>query len=254
MIYILFPIFDIIDSWFGAFLTFPIKNLIWGILAGSLAFIIYWISSNQIAISEIKNEMKILRAKMFDSSLEDKSEYNSLAKKNLSLSFKLLGKILLPAVISITPVIIIALWYDMNHSYYVPLDGEKVNVSTYPTLSELDIEPFELTSKDIEGNTFLHLTFNYIELSIYSNNILIYSGTPFKKPIPYITKKNWWNLLLGNPIGYIDDNANFEAIIFDYPEKILFSKLPKIINGWELLFFVGIFISTIPLRLIFKVQ
>lgn len=254
MINILFPIFDKIDYWLSLFLPFTIQNLVWGIIAGTFAFIIYWLLSNQDSISNIKNDMKDLRKKMFDSSLEDKAEYNSLAKKNLSLSFKLLGKIILPATLSILPVVIIAIWYDMNHSFFIPFEKEKVTVSSLPNNIDIDVEPFELSSKDIDGNTFVYPVHPLDEISFYINNISIYSDVLFSKPIPYITKKKWWNLFLSSPIGYLSDETNIEVLIFNYPEKVVFNKMPKIINGWELLFFVGIFITALPLRIIFKVQ
>jgi len=254
MINILFPIFDKIDNWTSNFLLFPIQNLLWGIIAGIFAFVIYWLLSNQDYISDIKNEMKSIRKKMFDSALDDKSKYNTLAKRNLSLSFKLLGKILLPALLSIIPVVIIAIWYDMNHSYIIPFDEERIAISTVPMESNLDVQPYESTSKDINGNIFIHPLDKSDEISISNNDKVIYSDQPFSKPIPYITKKKWWNFILGSPIGYLNDESKIDVVMFHYPEKILFNKMPRIINGWELMFFVGIFISALPLRIIFKVQ
>ena len=254
MINIIFPIFDKIDYWISLLLPFVIQNLFWGIIAGTFAFIIYWLLSDQDCISNIKNDMKDLRKKMFDSSLEDKAEYNSLAKKNLSLSFKLLGKILLPATLSILPVVIIAIWYDMNHSFIIPFEQDKVAVSSLPIAIDFNVEPYEISSNDIDGNTFIYPVHPLDKISFFNKNGLIYSDAPFSKPIPYITKRKWWNLILGSPIGYLYDEANIEVLIFDYPEKVVFNKIPKIINGWELLFFLGIFITALPLRIIFKVK
>lgn len=254
MINLIFPIFDKIDSWTATFLPFPVQNLFWGIIAGIFAFFVYWWLSNQATISDIKNEMKSIRKKMFDSSLDDKAEYNALAKKNLSLSFNLLGKIFTPAILSIIPVIIIALWYDANHSYVIPFNKEKVTVTAVPNNHNLDILPSVNMSIENDGSIVIQPLSKSDEIAVLGDTKQIYSGTPFIKPIPYITKKKWWNFILRSPVGYLSADSMIDVIFFNYPEKILFKKMPHFINGWELLFFVGIFITALPLRLIFKVR
>lgn len=254
MLNLFFPIFDLINNWISIILPFTVQNLFWGLIAGGLAFLIYWFLSNQKKITRVKEEMKEVRNKMFDDDLGEKSEYNKLAKQNLLLSFKLLGKIFFPAIISILPVIIIALWYDGSHSFRFPEDGESILIHTIPQAEMLIIkvednqfEPFQLSSI-IQSNN------KNDKISIFADGELIYNNFLFKNPIPYVTRENWWNLLIRSPIGYISEDSSFDAIAIDYPDKIVFPNMPKFLNGWELLFFVGIFISALPLRLIFKVQ
>ena len=254
MLNVFFPIFDLINNWISRILPFNFQNLFWGIVAGSLAFLIYWLLSNQKKITEIKEEMKEIRSKMFADDLGEKSEYNKLAKQNLSLSFKLLGKIFLPAIISILPVIIIALWYDVNHSFRFPEDDESILIHTVPRAESVVIEvnknqfePYQLSSIILSND-------KNSKVLIIADDELIYSDYLFKKPIPYITNNKWWGFLIKSPIGYLSEDSNFEAIVIDYPDKVVFPSMPKIINGWEFLFFVGIFFSALPLRIIFKVQ
>ena len=73
-------------------------------------------------------------------------------------------------------------------------------------------------------------------------------------PIPFITKQKWWSFILDDEIGYISKEASIQLLYIHYPEKIIFEKMPSMINGWELLFFIGIFLSALALRIIFKVQ
>ncbi len=254
MINIVFPVINKIDYWISFLLTSPLQNLFWGLFAGALAFIVYLTLSNQSMISNIKDEMKLVRKQMFDPSLEKKSEYNILAKRNLTLSFKLLGKIFLPAILSIIPIVIIAIWYDMHHSYYIPFAEEPVVINTQPKGLDFVIDHLDLTSEDLTSTSLLHPQSKSDSILIFSNGNLIYSDQPFSVPVPIITKKNWWNFILGSPIGYIIDDSPVETLVFKYPEKIQFNKLPKIIDGWELFFFFGIFISAITLRIVFKVK
>ncbi|NHZ85323.1 MAG: hypothetical protein GWP19_05525 [Planctomycetia bacterium] len=254
MINLLFPIINKIDYWLSLILPFAFRNLFWGLVAGILAFIIYAIFSNQSLITNIKIDIKSVRQKMFDPALDNKSDYNILAKRNLTLSFKLLGKIFLPAILSIIPVLTMAIWYDMYHSYYIPYNQEGVLITTEPENTNLLIYPKEITSKDSSGNIFLNPQSSSDSVAIYIDNDIIYSGQPFSAPIPFITKQKWWNFLLNDEVGYIIKDSPIHSLYINYPAKVIFRKLPDIINGWELLFFIGIFISAISLRIIFKVQ
>lgn len=254
MINLLFPIINKIDYWMSLILPFIYRNLFWGLITGSLAFIIYAFFSNQSLIKDIKNDIKSVRQKMFDPALDNKSDYNILAKQNLTLSFKLLGKIFLPAILSIIPVLIIAIWYDMHHSYSIPYNQEKILVTTQPEEINLYISPNNLVSEDSNRNIFLLPQDKTDSITIYVDNNIIYAGQPFSKPIPFITKQKWWSFILNDEIGYIKKESSVRLLYIHYPEKVIFNKIPDIINGWELLFFIGIFISAIALRIIFKVQ
>ncbi len=254
MINLLFPIINKIDYWTSFILPFTYRNLFWGLIAGSLAFIIYAFFSNQSLIADIKNDIKSVRKKMFDPALENKSDYNILAKRNLNLSFKLLGKIFLPAILSIIPVLIIAIWYDMHHSYSIPFNQDKILITVEPEKTNLFIFPQNIISEDSNGNIFIQPQDKTDSVTVYVNKDIIYSGQPFSAPVPFITKKKWWNFILNDEIGYITKESSVRMLYIHYPEKVIFTKMPDIINGWELLFFVGIFISAITLRIIFKIQ
>lgn len=254
MINVLFPVINKIDYWISFILPFIYRNLFWGLIAGSLAFIIYAFFSNQSLIADIKNDIKSVRQKMFDPALENKSDYNILAKRNLNLSFKLLGKIFLPAILSIIPVLIMAIWYDMHHSYSIPFNQDKILITVEPEETNLFISPKNIISKDSNGNIFLQPQNKTDSVTVYVNKNIIYSGQPFSVPIPFITKHKWWNFMLNDEIGYIDNASSVRMLYIHYPEKVIFKKMPDIINGWGLLFFVGIFISAITLRIVFKIQ
>ncbi|NHZ85405.1 MAG: hypothetical protein GWP19_05940 [Planctomycetia bacterium] len=254
MINFLFPIINKIDYWLSVILPFTFRNLFWGLFTGILAFIIYAILSNQSVITNIKIDIKSVRKKMFDPALDNKSDYNILAKKNLALSFKLLGKIFLPAILSIIPVLTMAIWYDMYHSYYIPYNQEGILITSEPETTNLLIYPKELTFKDSTGNIFLNPQNSTDSVTIYIDKNIIYSSQLFSAPIPFVTKQKWWNFLLNDEVGYITRDSPIYSLHINYPAKVIFKNLPDIINGWELLFFIGIFISAISLRIIFKVQ
>ena len=254
MINLLFPIINKFDYWISLIFPFIYRNLFWGLIAGTLAFIIYAFFSNQSLIAKIKIDIKSVRKKMFDPALNNKEDYNILAKQNLSLSLKLLGKIFLPAILSIIPVLIIAMWYDMHHSYTIPFNQDNILVTTEPEETNLVIIPNEIALEDSSGNIFITPLNNSDSVTVYIDKDIIYAGKLFSAPIPFITKKKWWGFILSDENGYITKESSIQLLYIHYPKKIIFEKFPEIINGWEFLFFVGIFFSAIILRIIFKVQ
>ncbi|MEE8340917.1 MAG: hypothetical protein V3R52_02335, partial [Candidatus Neomarinimicrobiota bacterium] len=131
---------------------------------------------------------------------------------------------------------------------------EPVIVNTEPKDIDIIINHLNSAVEELTNSTLLYPQSKSDSISIYSIGNLIYSGQPFSVPVPIVTKRKWWSFILGNPLGYVVHESPIETLVFKFPEKVQFEKLPKLIDGWELLFFIGIFISAITLRIIFKVQ
>lgn len=254
MINFLFPLINIIDSGLALLLPFTIRIFLWGLISGGCAMAIYKITSNQPAITNIKKEIKDLRRKMMKSSMENSSEYNTLAKNNLFTSIELLKKVTLPAFLSILPVLIFAIWAETFHSYELPENKISISLHTIPTEANIDILPSASKSYDIENNLLIHSPNSSGNITILINDQIIYSNDIFSVPAPVIKKKKWWNVFIKNEIGYIDSEAAISEIRLGFSKKHLFPGLPKWLAGWELLFFTGVFIITLTLRFVYKIK
>jgi hypothetical protein len=56
-------------------------------------------------------------------------------------------------------------------------------------------------------------------------------------PVPVIHKRQWWNTLLGNPVGYLPSDATVELVRVELPRKEYLATGPQWMRGWEALFF-----------------
>lgn len=113
-----FSLINGVDEVFASFLPLVWRISLWGLFAGFAAMAIYAFASNQKAISDLKKENKELRSRML--SVESRSEYTALAGKNLKASVRLLGRVIVPALLSALPVLVIAGWLDAYHADALP--------------------------------------------------------------------------------------------------------------------------------------
>jgi hypothetical protein len=109
-----FSLINSVDEVFSSFVPLIWRVSFWGLFAGVAAMVIYAFASNQQVISALKKETKELRSRLL--SVESRSEYTVLAGKNLKVSVRLLGRVTIPALLSVLPVLVIAGWMDAYHA------------------------------------------------------------------------------------------------------------------------------------------
>ncbi len=109
-----FSLINGVDEVFASFLPLVWRVPFWGLFAGIVASGIYALASNQKAILALKKETQELRARIL--SAENHAEYTALAGKNLKTAVRLLGRVIVPALLSALPVLAIAGWMDAYHA------------------------------------------------------------------------------------------------------------------------------------------
>ena len=106
--------FAAIDASLSAFLPEILLIVLWGCVAGAAAMLLYRQTSNQERIREAKKDITHLRARMLSPGLAQR-EVMSLSMQNLKSSFGLLGRVIVPSLLSVVPVLLIASWLHAGH-------------------------------------------------------------------------------------------------------------------------------------------
>jgi hypothetical protein len=106
--------FAVIDAGLSAFLPEIVLIVLWGCVAGAAAMLLYRWTSNQKRIREAKHDLAHLRARMLSPGLPQR-EVMSLSIQNLKGSFGLLGRVIIPSLLSVVPVLLIASWLHTGH-------------------------------------------------------------------------------------------------------------------------------------------
>jgi len=258
MINIIFPLFDGMDAIFSLIFPLSFKILLWGLLAGLVAMLVYVLFAQQTEIKKLKSNAASLRKRMLDSELSDVNDFSKLAKQNLLVSLCLLKQVFLPTLLSGLPVIILAIWVDIQYSHQLPQSNNQITVNFISNTSEQLQLKFE--SEGIEhivknGGIFPHEVNEKQNYTIYHHDELIYSGQIFRAPyLNAIGKKNhWYSFLISSP-NYLTKGTSIEAILFNLPQKIILNGVPNWMSSWHVIFFFGVFIMALFIKIVFKIN
>jgi len=250
-----FSVINVVDGLLASFLPLVLRVSFWGLLAGVAAMAVYVLVSNQTAIGTLKKEIKEYRRRMSASSADSDSEYVALAGKNLKASVALLGKVIVPALLSALPVLVIAGWMDAYHAYTLPEGPGAVAVTFVPAVTGgVEISPPELGRVDRGVVMLVPRQARLTEISISADGKTIYSGDPFRAPVPVIAKKGWLNLILPSAVGYVNSTSPVEEIHLDLPRKQFFPALPSWASGWEPPYFFSVMVAALAIKLAFKIH
>jgi hypothetical protein len=71
---------------------------------------------------------------------------------------------------------------------------------------------------------------------------------------PVVHKRQWWNALIGNPLGYLPDNASVEEVSLALQPKVLLRGVPGWMSGWEFPFLLAMFMFSMGIKIAFRLQ
>jgi hypothetical protein len=248
------PIFYFIDNSIG-FLPDFLRLLAWGILGGVLSMVFYALLSPQTKISEVKVALREAQGLLAtsDDSFDDLWQ---LIKKTLSLSFRHLMLVFIPALLSSLPLICILAWASSQFGYQFPEPGEHVTLSAQPVTAasklswqiiavnpEFDGSSWEFEWPD-EAQSF--------RLDDEDGNILL--EIPPTVAVPQIHKRLWWNSWLGNPLGYLPQQSPVDSVNISLPAKHYLSIGPAWVRSWLMLFFIAVMFSALMTKWLFKIH
>lgn len=253
MLNLVFPIFDAVDVGCAGFLPLSVRVVIWGVVAGIFAMLVYRATSNQNAIAALKLEIKDLQRQMLDPQLDNFADYSAIARRNLAVSVRLLAKTLTPALMSGLPVVLIASWVHSLHGFHLPPAGAEIVARGVPAAGSISVQPQNLARAVADGVAITPQQPD-ADISFLVDGETVYAGSPFSFPSPTIGKRQWWNVFLEARSGYLSSDADLQEIQFDVPKTRVLSRGPDWLAGWEPLFFVGVFLSAIAMKFCLRLQ
>ncbi len=253
LINVVFPVFRSIDGVLESLgLAAGIRIAAWGILAGIAAMFIYRMASNQERIRDIKKDVADLRRQLAGAGDDDLSEVLRLSRANLKTSLSLLGAVVLPSLVSTVPVLLLVFWVHQDFGYDAMATGEPLIVRVVP--ADVDVA-FSLP------NRVQALTDGEFELQVENHGQYLLAGNaseryavPTVPAAPVLEKRAWWNMLLGNPAGYIESESTLQRIEFDHPRRTIISGLPGWMSTWEFPFFTALLIASLSLKFGLRIE
>jgi hypothetical protein len=221
------PLFAAIDD--GMALAFPpaVRLLLWAALAGIGTLLLYRRLSPQAAIGRAKREAREARQRLnqFDGEL---SEAGPLIRHQFRAAFRHLGLVVPPTLLSMLPLLALLNWIDQAYSYDYPAANQapNVNVLPEPFFAEWlgDGEPPVLRVR-ASGDSALDI--------------------PLTAPIPVIERRQWWNWLAANPLGYLPDDFEVQRVEIGLPERSYLPFGPSWMRSWLALLLPGMLLCSL---------
>jgi hypothetical protein len=231
------PIQSVMESVFPALISLSV----WAVLAAFLSMWVYGKSSNQSVLSQIKPLQKAAskRLAVYDGPF---GGLMPLIRENLILSGKHMWLTLFPALLATLPLLFILPWLSNTFGVYFPEPGTPVAIQVE------SYTPYELHWDS--DNTFAGTGTGRweIEWPGAASKLKLLGGDD--KPVltlppnlasGILHKKQWWNILLANPPGYIEPKSIVETAYLDLPERELLPFGPDWMRGWLPLFMLYLF-------------
>lgn len=237
------PLFTWADQVMSGFASPTLRLVVWGLAAAALSMGLYWLLSPQGKLNDVKVRALAARRDLnaFDGEFADAWP---MMKKMLGLSVKQLGMTTMPAVLASIPVLALIVWLGTTYGYGLPADGGTIGVQTTPEVeASAEIRTAESASPE-----------NSSRLVVTSSGGDVISEIALAAPVPTIHKKQWWNTLIGNPLGYLPDDGEIEAISFDLPEKDYLGFGPGWLRPWYVLFFTILVIGSLTIKMFWRIE
>ena len=77
---------------------------------------------------------------------------------------------------------------------------------------------------------------------------------PLSAPVPTIHKRQWWNALVGNPIGYLPDTSRLEWIELALPQKEYLTVGPAWLRAWYVVFLGALLAVSLAIKVAARIE
>ena len=242
-----FPVYSAIDSCVSGLLGAPGSMIFWALTCSMAVMFLYRLCSPQTHLKILKQRMREIQAEL-TADPDDLQAALRLSGKNISIALKRFLLTFLPTCVAILPLLSVTAWINSKYGPSFCEDGTVIQVQAHP-------EGMHILSPTPNGAIMT----NSVAAASGTLTILKETGKPLLKisgpaRASFIARKRWWNWLMGNPMGYLPDDADVEAVVFDFKRQEILPFGPDWMRRWEALFFFCMTIASIALKIVFKVE
>jgi hypothetical protein len=204
---------------------------------------LYWLLSPQDQIGRAKAAAARARQAL-DAHEGEFADAWPLIRDLLTNALRQLRLVLWPAVAASAPAICLLAWLSSTYGYSFPGTPDAVGIKTKPEQMRAELVPpmwSPLAAPAPAGTT------HRIVVADEAGNVV--STIPWAVPITTIDKRHWWNFLIGNPAGYLPDDAGIESIQLELPPLEYLPFGPAWLRAWYGVFFAALLGSSLAVKL-----
>jgi hypothetical protein len=231
------PLFAGLDSVLGD-LAPPIMRLaIWGIVAAVLSMGAYWLLSPQTRIAQAKADALAAR-RALDAYDGDLAGAWPLMGRLLGTALRQLGLVTWPALLGSLPVLALLAWLSTTYGHAFPAHDADIPVRTTPQAGQTRVQTVQADLAVDPGR----------ELVVLDDSGNVVQHFALSTPVPTIHKRQWWNALIGNPLGYLPESSRLEWIELGLPQREYLPFGPPWLRAWYVVFFGVLLAASLAIK------
>ncbi len=258
------PLLSWADGELGLVLGPSLRLAVWAILGSLLSMTIYRELTPQRRLALIEAATRRIRFRL-DRHEGELGEAMPTILRMLKLSLLRLRLVLLPALVAALPVICLFVWASSTFNAKLPSNPVAVVARAKPDSFTAEVTPprarpvvtapaapslgpapaHAATTK--KGPSKAHVVARAPDGQVVARVAL-------KAPVETIEKRTWWNALIGNPGGYLPADGPVDRIDLDLPRMVYLPFGPDWLRGWEALFFSVMLLSSIAIKVTFRIR
>jgi hypothetical protein len=237
------PLFAGLDTLLSGLAPPTLRLALWGVIAAALSMGAYWLLSPQTRIAQAKADALAAR-RALDAYDGELTAAWPLMGRVLRTALRQLGLVTSPAVLGSLPVLALLAWLSTTYGHSFPADGAVVPVRTTPQAGAAQVQRVQTDASAQAGHEVLVLdeAGNVVERFLLS------------APVPAIHKRQWWNALIGNPLGYLPDSSRLEWIELGLPQREYLPLGPSWLRAWYVVFFGVLLAASIAIKVAARIE
>jgi hypothetical protein len=240
------PLFAWTDGVLDGIAPATLRLILWGIVAGAASMALYWALSPQGRIAAVKAKAAEAR-RTLDAYEGEFGDAWPLIRRMLGLSFRQLGLVTWPAVVASLPVLCLIAWLSTAYGHAFPAPGTVVDVDAVP-------DRLQARWVDGSGQAASPVPGEAPHIVVADGGGQVVGDIALSAPVPTLHKREWWNVLIGNPAGYLPDEDELERIDIGLPRREFLAFGPSWLRGWETVFFTALLACSIAIKVGFRVE
>jgi hypothetical protein len=251
------PLLKRIDGVMAPWLPDIARLTVWGLIAAVVSMGLYRLTSNQTRLAANREQLLAVQNRLtdFDGPF---AEAWPLLRRNLALAAHRVWLTLGPALLASVPVIFILAFLANAFDTRFAAVGEAVPVRAAAVAGRIP-PPLRWQDADAvgaEGDTAWTIAWPAAAapLHLIESDRGVVLALPTAAPVGAVHQRRWWNVLLGNPAGYLPADSAVDVIELDLPRAEFLPFGPSWLRGWLAWFFAVVLVASLALKRLWRLH
>ena len=227
------PVFARLDG-VAAGVPLALRLAIWAVLGAAVSMALYQALSDQGKIARGKQDLAAARLEL-DAFDGDFADAVPLLRALLGTALTQVARVGVPGVLASLPLVSLLAWMSTSYGYlYPPVDAAPEIRTEPPMRASWVTDRADATRRP--------------RIVVATEADEIVADVRVEAPVPVLHKRQWWNVLLGNPGGYLPSQAVIEQIQLDLPPVECLPFGPGWVRGWQPVFFLPLLLASLVIK------